>query len=209
MIGDRIESDEYGPHCIMNIYFDTEGHDLIRRSMEKPIYKEKLRLRSYGVPEDDDFVYLEIKKKFRGIVYKRRIKIRYCDAMNYIKSRRIPEDCDSQVMREIDYMISYYDLKPAVFLAYNRIGYRVKDMSEIRFTIDTDIRSRLDKLDLKNGDNGEMLFDEKLYLMEIKSTSGLPIWFVKALNEMEIYRNSFSKYAKIYEKRFGKIINNL
>ena len=69
----RMKADHYGEHTISNIYFDTRDYELVRKSIEKPEYKEKLRLRAYGKVTDNGVVYAELKKKFDGGVYKRRI----------------------------------------------------------------------------------------------------------------------------------------
>ena len=60
---------------------------LIRASLEKPAYKEKLRLRSYGVTEPGGEVFLELKKKYKGIVYKRRITLPEDAAGEFIAGR--------------------------------------------------------------------------------------------------------------------------
>ena len=57
---------EHSLYTIANIYYDTKDNSLIRESLSKPAYKEKLRLRSYGVPDMDSKVFLEIKKKYRN-----------------------------------------------------------------------------------------------------------------------------------------------
>ena len=48
-IGSHVKMDFYGRYTISNLYYDTPDWRLIRTSLEKPIYKEKLRVRSYGV----------------------------------------------------------------------------------------------------------------------------------------------------------------
>lgn len=74
-ISGYIKSGKYPYTKICNIYFDTENNELIRRSIEKPLYKEKVRLRSYGVPNGKDKVFLEIKKKFKRSSYKKKNRI--------------------------------------------------------------------------------------------------------------------------------------
>lgn len=200
-LGERITADEYGLHTICNIYYDTNQNDLIRRSIDKPVYKEKFRLRSYGIPQEDSKVYLEIKKKFKGIVYKRRVEMPLAIARDYLSHGRYPREYDCQILREIDYMINYYNLEPHLYLAYDRQAYYVTEDPSIRFTIDQRIRSREDELDLAYGDAGERLFQEDIFLIEIKAPAALPDWFVSALSDLEIYPNSFSKYGKIYTKK--------
>ena len=81
----RFQIDNYGKTTINNIYYDTPESLLIRRSIEKPVYKEKLRVRSYGKADSETQVFIELKKKYKGIVYKRRtsMKLRHSDALLY------------------------------------------------------------------------------------------------------------------------------
>lgn len=112
---------------IANIYYDTENDALIRASIEKPIYKEKLRLRSYGVPEMNDKVFLEIKKKYKGLVNKRRTTLRLFEAYNLVEQGTDPGSqpyINRQVLEEIKYFLKIYDLKPKVYLTYDRQDLR-------------------------------------------------------------------------------------
>lgn len=199
-LGNRVTADQYGLHTICNVYYDNNQNDLIRRSIDKPVYKEKFRVRSYGIPSMQDSVFLEIKKKFKGTVYKRRVEMPLEIAMDYLNNGRYPKEYDCQILREIDYMLNYYDLSPHLYLAYDRRAYYVTDQPEIRFTMDQHIRSREDHLDLSYGDEGKHLFEEDLKLIEIKAPVALPEWFVTIMSELEVYPNSFSKYGKIYAK---------
>jgi SPX domain protein involved in polyphosphate accumulation len=143
--------DKYGLHTICNIYYDTDNYDLIRISSERPIYKEKLRLRSYGIPSEEDTVFLEIKKKYKGTVYKRRISLRLKDAVNYLE-HGIKPCCDNQILHEIDYFIDYYKPSGKVFIAYDRTAFYGREDASIRITFDQNIRSRTYDLDLSKGD---------------------------------------------------------
>ena len=194
----RIEEDVYSRYSISNIYFDTKDNELIRESLDKPVYKEKLRLRSYGTPEDEDMVFLEMKKKWKAVVYKRRVELPYRVAVDYIEKGIYPEEYDCQILREIDYMIKYHGLRPDTYLAYDRIAYVVSDDKNIRFTIDERIRSRKSELMLSAGDQGELLMEEGMSLLEIKAPGALPVWFVQILSDLKIYSTSFSKYGRVY-----------
>ena len=77
-------ADEHGRSTVCSLYYDTPKHLLIRRSLEHPVYKEKLRLRSYGVAKPSDTVFVELKKKFCSVVYKRRIAMTYDKALSYL-----------------------------------------------------------------------------------------------------------------------------
>lgn len=204
-LGDRIEEDIYGQYSISNIYFDTADNELIRESLDKPVYKEKLRLRSYGTPQGSDNVFLEMKKKWKGVVYKRRVEFPYRVAMDYIEKGIYPKEYDCQILKEIDYMIKYHGLKPDTFLAYDRRAYVVSEDKNIRFTIDERIRSRKHDLKLSAGDKGKLLLDEGMSLLEIKAPAALPLWFVQILSELEIFSTSFSKYGRVYQEGLKKI----
>ena len=191
--------DQYGKHTIGNIYFDTDTYDLISRSIEKPIYKEKLRLRSYGVPKANDKVFIEIKKKYDGVVYKRRVSMTLTEARDYLYKGIKPKK-DSQILREINYFVSFYQPVPKLYLAYDRIAYFGKEDPDIRITFDHNIRSRGYNLDLGEGDYGDLLLESDTYLMEVKVAGAMPMWMAKLFSELEIYPCSFSKYGNIYKQ---------
>ncbi|MGB7606707.1 MAG: polyphosphate polymerase domain-containing protein [Lutisporaceae bacterium] len=191
--------DNFRKTTICNIYFDTPDHLLIRTSLEKPIYKEKLRLRSYGTPLDGDMVFVELKKKYKGIVYKRRVKMELSMAESYLYDLE-PVSQPSQITREIDWFLNFYkDIAPAMHISYNRIAaYGVED-PELRVTFDSNILWREDKLWLGAGVSGNQLLEEGQRLMEIKIPGNMPLWLSHILDELEIYPTSFSKYGNAYQ----------
>ena len=200
-INKYIEKDKFYESTICNIYFDSKNNDLIVNSLDKPVYKEKIRLRSYiKVPTMDSEVFLEKKDKYKGVVGKRRIKMRLKDFYNYINNNKY--DCSNQIMKELDYYIKYYDLEPAIYIAYDRKSYKGIYDSGLRITFDTNLRSRNDDLKLELGDAGRKYFKNNYYIMEIKTLGAMPLWLVNSLSELEIYPTSFSKYGKIYENGF-------
>lgn len=192
--------DEYGLHTIGNIYYDTKEDTLIRNSIEKPPYKEKLRLRSYGVPSLSDVVFLEIKKKVQGIVNKRRISLPLIEAYQYVETGKLfyPR---TQIHREIDTFMKRYSLTPKVYIAYDRIALYAKVNSEFRVTFDQKIRSRTENLFLESGCWGDLLLGHGERIMEVKVMGAMPLWFVHILSELEIYSSSFSKYGSVYTKQ--------
>ena len=192
-----IEADEFFENTICNIYFDNINNDLIISSLEKPLFKAKLRLRSYGIPKMDDDVYLEIKNKNNGIVGKRRIKLKLKDFYNYYENGI---KNDSQIMKEIDYYFKYYDLKPYIYVAYDRISYKSRNEDSLRITIDSNLRSRKDNLRLELGDKSEKYFDDETFIMEIKVLGSMPLWLTNILSKYKIYTTSFSKVGNIYTK---------
>lgn len=202
VLPEYMQADQYGESTILSLYLDTEDSLLIRRSLEKPVYKEKLRLRSYGVPRGTDNVFLEVKKKVRGVVYKRRICLPLDRAMACLKQGTVPA-AGGQIGREIAYMLRRYRLRPAVLLAYDRTAYAELEPSpnRLRITIDRDIRSRQTDLDLRLGSAGDPLLAPGMRLMEIKTAHAIPLWLCAALDQNEIRPTSFSKYGRVYEAR--------
>lgn len=202
-IKEYMQEDQFGLHTICNIYYDTPQDELIRASIEKPCYKEKLRLRSYGVPTNDSKVFLEIKKKYAGIVYKRRCAMTLKEAEHYLEHGIKPKE-DSQILRELDYFMKFYQPIPKLYLAYDRRAYFGKEDSNIRMTIDKNIRSRTTQLQLKKGDEGELLLEEGYHLLEIKVPDAYPMWLVHILSNLQLYPISFSKYGNIYKKELKR-----
>jgi hypothetical protein len=198
-----VNQDEYGSYTICNIYYDTENFDLIRTSIDKAEYKEKLRLRCYGIPSPDDRVFIEIKKKYDGIVYKRRISLSLDEAETYLTDGKKPAS-ESQILDEINYFISFYRPEPKLFIAYDRTAWYSRDDNTLRITFDHNIRSRNTELELSLGDHGEMLLPPGSYLMEVKTASALPLWLVHILSDLRIYPVSFSKYGNIYKREHSR-----
>ena len=202
VLPEYMQADQYGESTILSLYLDTADSLLIRRSLEKPVYKEKLRLRSYGVPTDGDNVFLEMKKKVQGVVYKRRICLPLDRAMACLAQGTVPA-AGGQIGREIAYMLRRYRLRPAVLLAYDRTACTELEPSpnQLRITIDRAIRSRQTDLDLRLGAAGESLLAPGMRLMEIKTAHAIPLWLCAALDQNEIRPTSFSKYGRVYEAR--------
>ncbi|WP_040950873.1 polyphosphate polymerase domain-containing protein [Gorillibacterium massiliense] len=204
---DYMVLDEYNKndkfYTISNVYFDTEHDSLIRSSLAKPKYKEKLRVRAYGIPGREDKVYLELKKKVCGLVNKRRTALRLDEAYEFVRTGMEPElqpYMNAQVVREINYFLTRYNLLPKVYLAYERIAMFAKDNRDLRITFDTNIRSRRYDVRLEDGDYGEPLMERGQWLMEVKAENTIPVWLSKMLSEHHMYRTSFSKYGNEYKK---------
>ena len=195
---EKMTADQYGKHTICNIYFDTSDYGMIRRSLDKPVYKEKLRLRSYGVAQDEGTVYIELKKKYDGVVYKRRVSMALRDARKYLYYGVRPED-GGQILREIDHAVAFYQPRPMVYLAYERIAFFGNDDPELRVTFDMDIRARGYKLDLNRGSYGIPLLEQGQLLMEVKIPEAMPVWMCHLFSELGIYPVSYSKYGTYYK----------
>ena len=214
-----MEPDAFAHSSISNLYYDTPDFRMVRRSLEKPMYKEKLRLRSYGTPEDTSTVFPEIKKKAMGIVCKRRISLPYQEAVSFLSGQQIASTdtcngttqqiastdmCDGttrQILHELDWMLaSYENLSPRVFLSYGRDSYKEISDPSLRLTLDQDILFRTDRLDLQEGAFGEAILLPDQTLMEVKISNAAPLWLAQALSEIGIFPVSFSKYGRAYER---------
>jgi SPX domain protein involved in polyphosphate accumulation len=190
--------DQYGQSMIQSLYLDTPDYRLIRRSMEHPVYKEKLRLRSYGIAQPDSTVFLELKKKYDSVVYKRRIALPLPEAEQYLRTK--VSQRDTQIAREIDRCMHFYpNLSPKVLLTCQREAFYGKDNSEFRVTFDDNILWRDYDLDFSKGSYGmdTLLPDE--VLMEIKTEGAIPLWMVKLLTDNRVYKTTFSKYGTAYQ----------
>lgn len=192
-----IDKDKYYESEILSIYFDNDNKDIVRRSLDKPIYKDKIRLRSYGRPNLDSNVFLEIKNKYQGLTGKRRIMLTLGEFYDYFYNNKMK---NTQIMKEIDYLFKYYDLKPNCFVSYDRLSYKGKDDVDLRITVDSNLKGRTNDLKLEDGNYGDKYFDEDIYIMEIKTLNSMPLWLTKELSELKIFPISFSKYGEIYKK---------
>lgn len=190
--------DKYGRTTIRNIYYDTDNFRLIRHSLEKPVYKEKLRIRSYQEAAPNDRVFVELKKKYKKVVYKRRLTLSEKEAMESFE-RGTPLPVHSQIADEIEYFRSFYqNLRPAVFLTYEREAYYALDGGDFRITFDENILYRDHDISLGSEVYGTPLLNKGETLMEIKTAGGLPIWITRELDRLGIYHTSFSKYGAAY-----------
>lgn len=191
--------DSYGRTVIRNIYYDTNSFRLIQRSLEKPAYKEKLRIRSYQTAAGDDPVFVELKKKYQSVVYKRRLTLPEAQAMEAFRYN-LPLPVHSQIAREIEYFRAYYaGLHPTVFLSYEREAFYSLDGSEFRVTFDENILYRSYNFSLGSEVYGTPLLGQGQTLMEIKTAGGLPLWMSHELNRLRIFQTSFSKYGSAYK----------
>lgn len=203
VIKEKMQEDEYGKSTICNIYFDTDQYELIRHSITRPVFKDKVRLRSYNIPTKKDTIYLEIKRKYDGIVSKRRIETTLNDFYLYLENNNQLEE--SQIKKELDYYFKFYNLKEAMFLSYERTAYYDKENRDFRITFDNNILARNYDLQLEKGSYGISILDKENYIMEIKTLGAMPMWLVKTLNELKIYPSRFSKYGEAYKGLILKV----
>ncbi len=206
-IAGRMRIDDYGLTTIRNIYLDTEDYRLIRKSLDKPVYKEKIRIRSYRYASTEDMVFVELKKKYEGIVYKRRIESANYLALDWLCAGG-DAPAESQIAREITYFRDFYEnIIPKVFISYEREAYIPisQDSEEIRITFDTNILGRDHHLSFSSGIYGERIIPDDTVLMEIKIPGVMPLWLARILDAKNIKQSSFSKYGEYYK---NYILNN-
>lgn len=196
---EHMEPDIYGRNTNLSLYLDTPDFLLVRRSIASPVYKEKIRIRSYGTAGPEDKVFVELKKKYRKVVYKRRIALTEDKADAWMRGQYLP--ADSQIVREIDYSRSFYrQLAPRILLSYDREAFYAKADRDFRLTFDRNILWRRDRLNLHSEIYGESLLEAGQVLMEVKTRAAIPLWLTEVLSREKIYRTSFSKYGRAYEQ---------
>ncbi|MBC8536027.1 polyphosphate polymerase domain-containing protein [Feifania hominis] len=195
----HIQPNAYGRYTVLNCYCDTPDDLLVRRSMERPVFKEKLRLRSYGAPDESDRVFLEMKRKISGVVYKRRTELELGRAREILAGRQ--DIADGQIEREIGYFLSLYHPVAKCILSYERSAFDGTDQPGLRLTVDQGLRARWERLDLALGSEGEPLFGPHWRLLEIKTPDALPLWLTRLLCEMQVRPVSFSKYGNAFAAR--------
>ncbi|MEA4894973.1 MAG: polyphosphate polymerase domain-containing protein [Oscillospiraceae bacterium] len=200
LIEKHMVPDEYGRSTICNVYYDTPDMRLVRRSIEKPVYKEKLRVRCYGAQPENDRVFIELKKKYDDVVFKRRVSMSAEQAEQYIAGKSgCPKH--NQIVSEIDYFLSEYEnLRPAAFVGYEREAYFAKDDPNLRMTFDDNILWRDYDIGICRGLCGKALLKPGQSLMEIKVSTAFPLWLTSKLSELKIFKINFSKYGNAYRE---------
>lgn len=196
----HMEVDKYGKTSIASLYYDTPSYQLIRTSVEKPPFKEKIRLRSYGIATEESPVYLELKRKAYGIVYKRRV-----ETTIPLVHRFFAGDGDicspGQINKEITTFRDYYKtLVPACLIIYDRVAY-FEPGGDLRLTIDENPRYRTDDLTLTKSMEGKPLLDDGWTILEVKVQEAMPLWLTRILDDGRIYKNSFSKYGEAFRQQ--------
>ena len=196
-MADRIHPDAFGKSTVNSLYYDTPSMRLIRRSLEKPLYKEKFRLRYYGQYNDKTKVFAEIKKKYKSVVYKRRIAMSQGETLDFLKNG--PNDGQTPTEKEISFFFKRYeDLKPTMLISCEREAYFDKEDDGLRFTFDRNILYRNYDLSLESQRYGDPILKNGQVLLEIKTEGSLPLWVCRMLSERKLYKQSFSKYGRAY-----------
>ena len=202
-LAEHLVPDHFFQSTVCSLYYDSADFQLIRHSLDKPVYKEKLRLRSYGVPGPDDPVFIELKKKFKGVVYKRRVELPAALAEQYLAGETRPAE-EGQILREIDYVLETHHLSPRAYIACDRTAWVDREEPALRITFDRDLRWRDTDLSLTAGSHGQPLLPGGEILMEIKVPTAAPLWLAHMLSELEIFSRSFSKYGTCYRQALLK-----
>ena len=202
----HMEVDQYGLTSIASIYYDTPDYRLIRTSIEKPDFKEKVRLRSYGLSKPGDKVFLELKRKAYKLVYKRRV-VTTEDSVNRFFNYEGDITADGQIAREINYFRNYYHLlTPAILIIYDRTAY-FEPNGDLRITMDENARYRTKDLNLVTSMEGDLLLPPGSVILEIKVQQAMPLWLTDILSRGKIYKSSFSKVGAAYKKQMSIAMN--
>ena len=207
LIEGRLTADAYGPSTVRNVYFDTPTLLLARRSAEHPVYKEKIRARCYGAPAAGDQIFVELKKKYRGVVYKRRAELAPDRAVELLCGCGHPR---TQIEREIDFAARRYEgLGPRVFLAYDREAFLSPEDGSLRVTLDARVRARTDRLTLSGEDDGALLLAPGVSVLEVKCLEGMPLWLVSFLSEEGLRKTRVSKYGLACRALLGDAVGRV
>ena len=205
-VKDYMKIDKFGLTSIASLYYDTPNYRLIRTSVEKPPFKEKIRLRSYGIATDNSPVFLELKRKAYGIVYKRRVQSTIPLVKKFFDGEG--DICaGGQINKEITTFRDYYQtLVPACMIIYDRVAYFQPD-GDLRLTIDHNPRYRYEDLDLRVSMEGNSLLKDGYTILEVKVQQAVPLWLSDILTKGKIYKGSFSKYGEAYRQQLLRTRN--
>lgn len=198
----HLTDDPYGPATVRNVYYDTPTLLLARRSADRPAYREKLRERCYGEPDPEVPVFAELKKKYRGVTYKRRAQLPAERAEALLAGCGEPR---TQIERELDFAARRYEgIGPRVLLAYDRAAYVCPEDPGLRVTVDERPRARWERVALGAGDDGESLLPDGISILEVKCLGGMPLWLVRHLSDEGLRRARCSKYGLACQARLAR-----
>lgn len=206
-----LEYMELDPYClngneyrIYSIYYDTVNHDVIRQNSSKPVYKEKMRLRSYYDRKDpEDKIWMEIKKKSEKVGNKRRIKLKIKEVEPFVNEGVLPQTKDylsAQVAKELQYYFKMNKVAPALYVQYDRLALFGKEDKSFRMTFDRNVRTRRSNFQFGESDIDEPLLPDNTYIMEIKILGAMPLWLTALLSEHQLFSHGFSKYGVKYKQ---------
>ncbi len=199
LLSEHMTPDPYGSYEVRSLYYDTDDYAIIRACLDHPRYKEKFRLRSYGAPRADTPVFAEIKKKCKGITYKRRVDLPFSSVPAFLSGDYDPDE-NEQITKEIRWFLGRSHPVPKVLIRYDREPYEGVTEPLLRVTFDRNVQWRTDHPDLAEDAGGTPLLPEGTIIMEIKTPDTLPLWLWPLLSDEVMYRNVFSKYRVCYER---------
>lgn len=189
---------------IYSIYYDTVNHDIIRQNSSGPVYKEKMRLRSYYDRKDpEDKIFMEIKKKSEGVGNKRRIKLKIKEIDPFVNEGILPQTKDylsAQVAKELAYFLKMNKVAPALYVQYDRLALFGKEDKNFRMTFDRNVHTRRSNFVFGESDEDELLLPDDIYIMEVKILGAMPLWLTRLLSENELFSHGFSKYGVKYKR---------
>ncbi len=200
--------DQYGDgegfYRIINLYYDTEDHLFFHETVNRQEFRQKLRLRAYNKVSIDTPVFLEIKKKYDGVVYKRRTMLTLQDAYAFLAKGQEQQDysvydaSNVQILGEVAFLKRFYSLAPKVVVSYDRQAFLGIKENDLRITFDSNLRKRESDLKLESGPWGELFMDASSYILEIKVNGRIPLWLAQILSGFQCWRQGYSKYTSSY-----------
>ena len=204
---------EYPEGDVCSVYYDTPDDTLINRSIAGGKYKEKLRVRSYGASNPESPVFVEIKKKFKGITYKRRVNCTLAAAKAFLQGMDYEQAVQQwplasaeaqaaststqslQIAGEIAWMRDHYEgLAPKMEVRTHRLSFVDSENPELRITFDANVAwQKADET------AAHSMFPHGERILEVKCGNAFPMWLVAALNECGARPQSVSKYGRAYQ----------
>lgn len=199
LLANNMRKQIHDSDLVVSAYCDTDDFASIRKCIDDPKHKEKIRIRSYGPIGDDDLAYLEIKRKENGLLTKRRVKVRYGDIPGILSGS---QKMQGEFGDELDDFLSRYpNSEPRIRISYERESYKAEDeSSDLRVTLDHDIRYKVGKGIRLDGSDGTCLMSPRRYIIEIKTLGETPKWLDMFFKSRSLKPRSYSKYAKAYTK---------
>lgn len=196
--------DQDGYYMVMNLYYDTADHLFFNETVNRQQFRQKLRLRGYNHINRDSNVFLEIKKKYRGVVYKRRTLLKLPEAYAFLadtlskKDYSLYDASNTQILGEVDFLKQFYQLEPKVIVSYDRQAFQGIHEEDLRVTFDRNLLKRETDLRIESRSDGELFMDPSLYVLEVKVNDRIPLWLSHILNDFQCWRQGYSKYTSSY-----------
>ncbi|MFX1445368.1 MAG: VTC domain-containing protein [Promethearchaeota archaeon] len=195
---------------VRSVYFDSPFRKSFFEKINGVGIRVKLRIRYYPDFQNgnQEFVFLELKKKINENVSKSRILVPFLDAFEIIdnsteKAKNFYNKAtneDKIKLKEMWYLFNRYNLKPICVVCYNREPYMDKMENRFRLTFDTNVRVRYFDFDLHSGEGSKYVVPPNLCIMEIKFNNFIPNWIIKIFQKNNIIQEKTSKFANGLER---------